>query len=77
MVLANVFPKLQTVKSFVTPLCRKQRFGTRLDSRHVKVSRTLAKSPRESLYHVFFIDLGEVDSENISPRVRRNLRGVR
>ena len=45
MALANVFPKLQTVKNFVTPLCKKHRFGTRLDSRHKKVSRILAKSP--------------------------------
>ena len=77
IVLANVFPKLQIVKSFVTPLCKKQTFGTRLDSRHVKVSRILAKSQWESLYHVFFINLGEVDSENISPRVSWNLRRVR
>ena len=45
MVLANVFPELQTVKSFVTPLCKKRRFGTRLQSRDVKVSQILAKSP--------------------------------
>ena len=32
MIIANVFPKLQTVKNFVTPLCKKRRFGTRLDS---------------------------------------------
>ena len=38
MVLANVFSKLQTVKNIVTPLCKKRRFGTRLDSRHVKLS---------------------------------------
>ena len=44
MVIANVFQKLQTVKNFVTPLCKKRRFRTRLDSRHVKVSRILAKS---------------------------------
>ena len=36
--------KLQTVKNFVTPLCKKCRFGTHLDSRHVKVSGILAKS---------------------------------
>ena len=45
MVIANVFPKLQTVKNFLTPRCKKRRFGTRLDSRHVKVSRTVVKSP--------------------------------
>ena len=45
MVIANVFPKLRTVKNFVTPLCEKRRFGTRFDSRHVKVSGILAESP--------------------------------
>ena len=53
MVSANVFPKLQTVKHFVTPLCKKRCFGARLDSRHVKVSGILAKTQWECLYHVF------------------------
>ena len=45
MVLVNVFSKLQTVENFVTPICKKRRFGTRLESGHVKVPRQLAKSP--------------------------------
>ena len=45
MVLPNVFRKLQTVKNFITPLCKKRRFGTRLDSRHVKLSHIFTKSP--------------------------------
>ena len=53
MVLANVLLKLETVKKFVTPICKKRRFGTRLDSRHVKVSQITAKSPWEYVYHVF------------------------
>ena len=53
MVIANVFRKLQTVKNFFTPLCKKRLFGTRWDSRHVKVSRILAKSPWECFYHDF------------------------
>ena len=53
MVIANVFPKLQTVKNFVTPLCKKCRFGTHLDSRQVKVSGIVAKSQWKSLSHVF------------------------
>ena len=76
MVIANVFPKLQTVKNFVTQLCNKGRLGTRLDSRHVKASLILGKSPWECLYHFFFINLREVDLENISACVRWNLRGV-
>ena len=53
MVLANVFLKLLTVKNFVTPLCKKHRFGTRLDSRNVKVPKILAKSPWECFYYLF------------------------
>ena len=44
MVVANVFPKLQTVNKFVRPPCEKPRFGTHFDSQHVKVSQKLVKS---------------------------------
>ena len=53
IVIANVFQKLQIAKDFVTQLYKKRRFGARLDSRHVKVPRILAKSPGECFYHVF------------------------
>ena len=42
MVIANIFPKLHTVKNFVIPLCENPRFGTSFDSQHVKVSQLLA-----------------------------------
>ena len=45
IVIANVFPKLQTVKNFVRPLFKKRRFGTRFDTQHDKVSQVLEKSP--------------------------------
>ena len=45
MVVANVFPKLQTVKISVRPLCENRSFGKAFDSQHVKVSRKLKKSP--------------------------------
>ena len=41
--MANVFPKLQIVKDFVTPFSKKRRFRTSFDSQHVKVSQTLVK----------------------------------
>ena len=53
IVIANVFPKLQTVKNFVRPLFKKRRFGTRFDTQHDKVSQVLEKSPWERFYHVF------------------------
>ena len=46
IVIANVFPKLQTVKHLVTPLSKKHRFRTSCDIQHVKRSQTLLKSER-------------------------------
>ena len=66
MVIANVFPKLQTVKNFFIPLCKKRRFGTRFDTQHDKVSQILAKSPWEGFYHVFS-SFWEKFISNISP----------
>ena len=48
MVIGNVSPK-----NFVRPLWKKRRFGTAFDRQHVKVSRTLAKSPSDNFYHLF------------------------
>ena len=53
MLIANVFPKLQTMKNLITPLCKKRRFGTRLDSGNVKVFQILAKFPWECFYDIF------------------------
>ena len=53
MVIANVFPKLQTVKNFVKPFCKKRRLGTRFDSQHVKVSQIPAKCPLRAILSCF------------------------
>ena len=45
ILIANVFPKLETVKIFVTPLSKKRCLRTHFDSEHVKASEILAKSP--------------------------------
>ena len=50
--IGNVFPKLQTVKIFVRALSKKGRFRKRFDTKHVKVSQILAKSPSENFYHL-------------------------
>ena len=44
IVIANVFPKLQTVKDLVRPLTEKRRVITSFDSQHVIRSQTLVKS---------------------------------
>ena len=51
IVIANVFPKLHTVKIFVRPLCKKHCLGARFQ--HVKLTRILAKSPWKPFYRVF------------------------
>ena len=38
IIRANVFPKLQTVKILIRPLCKKRRFKKRFDSQHMEVS---------------------------------------
>ena len=53
IVIANVFPKLQTVKILVISLSKKRCFRTCFDSQHVKPSQILEKSPGERFYHVF------------------------
>ena len=75
VVIDNISPKLQIVKNFVRPLFKKRRFGTRFDSQHVKVSRILAKSPREHFYHVFSSFWGKLIWK-MSPLVLGEILGV-
>ena len=51
--IANLFPKLQTVKILVRPLSKKHRFRTRFGSQHVKASQIVPKSPWDRFNHVF------------------------
>ena len=74
IIIANVFPKYQTVKILVRPLSKKRRFRTRFDSEHVKASQMPAKMFVEAPLSWFFIILREVDLENVSPSVTWNLR---
>ena len=53
LIIANVFPKLQTLKNFVGTLSKKCRFRTRAYSEDVKGSQILVISPWQGLYHVF------------------------
>ena len=53
IVIANVFPRLQTVKDLVRPLSKKRRFRTSFGSQHVKGSQTLVKYAWERFYHIF------------------------
>ena len=53
IVIANIFPKLQTVKKFVRNFSKEQRFRTGFGSQHVKSYQMVAKSPSERFYDVF------------------------
>ena len=53
IVIANVFPKLQTVKNLVRLLSKKRSFRTRFDCQHVKGSQILRKSQWDRFFHVF------------------------
>ena len=53
MFIANVFPKLQTVKNLVRPLSEKRRFRTRFEKEFGRASQIHAKSPWRALFHVF------------------------
>ena len=53
IVIANGFPKLQTGKDLVKPICRKRCFRTSFDSQHVDGCQKLVKSAWEHFYHIF------------------------
>ena len=59
-VIANVFPKLQTVKDLVKPLSRKPRFTTSFDSQRVNGCQKLVKSAWEHFYDIFWSLWGEI-----------------
>ena len=59
MVIAIVFPKLQTLKILVRPLSKKRRFWKRFDRQQLGVSQILAKSPSDHFYHVFSLFWGK------------------
>ena len=75
IVIANVFPKLQTLKILLRRLSKKSLFRTGI-SQHLKMSQINAKSPSERFFIMFLIILREVDSENVSASIRLSLSGV-
>ena len=51
--IANVFPKLETVKELLRQLSKKRRLRTSINSLHVKGSQTFVKSAWQHFYHIF------------------------
>ena len=58
IVIANVFPKLETVKILHRLLSKTRRFRTRFHSQHVKASQILTKYPLAHFLHVFYQSQG-------------------
>ena len=75
IVIAHVFPILQTVKDFVRPLPKKRRFRVSFDSQHVKASETLLKSAWEYFYHISSSLWREMVGK-MSPLVKFEILGV-
>ena len=69
IVIANVFPKLQTVKDLVRPCSKKCRFRTPFDSQYIKASPERMKSAWKKFYHIFFSPVCEKLICKISPLV--------
>ena len=67
MVIANMFPELQTVKILVRPLSKNRPFRKRMDRQHVKVFQILAKSQWEWFYHLLSSFWEKLIWNNISP----------
>ena len=53
IIIANVFPKLETVKILVRSLSKKRRFRTRIHSQDVKAPKMLPISSWQRFHHVF------------------------
>ena len=53
IVIANIFPKLKTVKVFLRPLSKTCRFRTCFDSQHVRASQILANFSWGQFFHAF------------------------
>ena len=63
ILIANEFPKLETVKIFLRPLSKKRPFRTPFYSQHVEASQIRSKSPWERFYHVFSSFSGKLISK--------------
>ena len=75
IVIANLFTKLQTVKSFLENSLKSTVSEQTLAVNMRKRRKWFLNFPDGALI-TFFIILSEVDLENVSPSVRWNLRGV-
>ena len=74
IIIANVFPKLQTMKIWLDHSLKSAVWEHALTVNVWKRANYL-QNLHESAFIMFFIILREVDLENVSPSVKWNLRG--
>ena len=74
IIIANVFPKLETVKIWLDHSLKSAVWEHALTVNVWKRANYL-QNLHESAFIMFFIILREVDLENVSPSVKWNLRG--
>ena len=60
IVIANVYPKLQTVQDLFRSISKKRLFRTSFDSEHVKGSQKLVKPVWEHFHDIFLSLLVEM-----------------
>ena len=53
ILVANVFPKLETAKDMGRQMSKKSRFRRHFNKQHDKQSQTLLKSERQHLCHIY------------------------
>ena len=70
-----MFPKLTTVRGFVTPFTIQRRLKTYFVSQHVQPFETLVKSSWEHFYHIFSALWGEMIWK-ISPWLKFEIIGL-
>ena len=73
--IVNVFPKLATIQSLVTPLTIQRSLKTSFDSQHFKWLQTLVKSSWRHFYHIFSLLWREMNLK-ISPWLKFQIIGL-
>ena len=75
IVIANVYPILQTVKDLVRPFSKKRCLRISFDSQPVRGSQAHVKSAWEHFHHIF-LSLGGEIIWKISPSVKFEILGI-
>ena len=64
--IAYVFPELRTANNEVREMSKKSRLRRQFDKQHCKRAKTLLKSSRKHLYHIFSVKKIELEKVSLS-----------